>query len=38
LPDINSAHAWEKRMAEGVAALASYQAQAKAAEAKKNNG
>lgn len=37
LPDINSADAWEKRMAEGVAALARYRAQAKAAEAK-NNG
>jgi superfamily II DNA or RNA helicase len=30
-PDINSADAWEKRMAEGVAALARYRAQAKAA-------
>ena len=30
LPDINSADAWEKRMAEGVAALARYRAQAKA--------
>ena len=38
LPDINSADAWEKRMAEGVAALARYRAQAKAAEAKTNNG
>ena len=38
LPDINSADAWEKRMAEGVAALARYSAQAKAAEAKNNNG
>jgi hypothetical protein len=38
LPDINSADAWEKRMAEGVAALARYRAQAKAAEAKINNG
>lgn len=38
LPDINSADAWEKRMAEGVAALARYRAQAKAAEAKSNNG
>jgi len=37
LPDINSADAWEKRMAEGVAALARYRAQAKAAEAKNNN-
>ena len=33
LPDINSADAWEKRMAEGVAAFARYRAQAKAAEA-----
>ena len=32
LPDINSADAWEKQMAEGVAALARYRAQAKAAE------
>lgn len=30
LPDINSMDAWEKRMAEGVAALARYRAQAKA--------
>ncbi len=33
LPDINSADAWEKRMAEGVAVLARYRAQAKAAQA-----
>jgi hypothetical protein len=33
LPDINSADPWEKRMAEGVAALARYRAQAKAAQA-----
>nr|WP_315472836.1 DEAD/DEAH box helicase [uncultured Undibacterium sp.] len=33
LPDINSADAWEKRMAEGIAAFARYRAQAKAAEA-----
>jgi hypothetical protein len=33
LPDITSADAWEKRMAEGVAALARYRAQAKAAQA-----
>lgn len=33
LPDINSADAWEKRMAEGVAALTRYRAQAKAAQA-----
>ncbi|MDP2244722.1 DEAD/DEAH box helicase [Pseudomonas sp.] len=33
LPDINSADAWEKHMAEGVAALARYRAQAKAAQA-----
>ncbi len=32
-PDINSADAWEKRMAEGVAALARYRTQAKAREA-----
>ncbi|MBC3884945.1 DEAD/DEAH box helicase [Undibacterium griseum] len=32
LPDINSADAWEKRMAEGVAALARYRARAKAAQ------
>jgi hypothetical protein len=32
LPDINSPDAWEKRMAEGVAALARYRAQQKAAE------
>jgi superfamily II DNA or RNA helicase len=38
LPDINSADAWEKRMGEGVAALARYRAQAKAAEAKNYNG
>ncbi|MFZ6819565.1 DEAD/DEAH box helicase [Undibacterium sp. Ji22W] len=31
LPDLNSADAWEKQMAEGVAALARYRAQAKAA-------
>jgi hypothetical protein len=34
LPDINSADAWEQRMAEGVIALARYRAQAKAAQAK----
>lgn len=33
LPDINASDAWEKRMAEGVAALARYRAQAKAAKA-----
>jgi len=33
LPDINSADSWEKRMAEGVAVLARYRAQAKAAQA-----
>jgi superfamily II DNA or RNA helicase len=38
LPDINSADAWEKRMADGVAALARYRAQAKAVEAKNTNG
>lgn len=34
LPDINSSDAWEKHMAEGVAALARYRAQAKASEAR----
>jgi hypothetical protein len=34
LPDIHSADAWERRMAEGVAALARYRAQAKAAQVK----
>jgi hypothetical protein len=38
LPDINSADAWEKRMAEGVAALARYRSQAKAAQAKGATG
>ena len=38
LPDIQSADAWERRLAEGVAALARYRAMAKAAEGKKNNG
>lgn len=38
LPDINSADAWEKRMAEGVAALARYRAQAKAAQAQGASG
>ena len=33
LPDINSTDAWEKRMAEGVAAFARYRAQASAAQA-----
>ncbi len=33
LPDIQSADAWEKRMAEGVAAFARYRAQTKAAQA-----
>jgi hypothetical protein len=32
LPDINAADPWEKQMAEGVAALARYRAQAKAAQ------
>lgn len=36
LPDINAADPWEKRMAEGVAALARYRAQAKASEAAAN--
>lgn len=38
VPDINSADAWEKRMAEGVAALARYRAQAKAAQGESANG
>jgi superfamily II DNA or RNA helicase len=38
LPDAQSADAWERRLAEGVAALSRYVAQAKAAEAKKNHG
>jgi hypothetical protein len=38
LPDINSADAWEKRMAEGVAALARYRAKAKAAQGEPTNG
>ena len=38
LPDINAADAWEKRMAEGVAALARYRAQAKAAEGQQGAG
>ncbi|MDL2175415.1 DEAD/DEAH box helicase [Stutzerimonas sp. FeSN7] len=38
LPDINSADAWEKRMAEGVAALARYRARAKAAQGESANG
>ncbi|MAL90314.1 MAG: DEAD/DEAH box helicase [Pseudomonas sp.] len=38
LPDINSADAWEKRLAEGVAALARYRAQAKAAQGESANG
>lgn len=38
LPDINSADAWEKRMAEGVAALARYRAQAKEAQAQRESG
>ena len=33
LPDINSADAWEKRMAEGVAAFARYRQLAKSAQA-----
>ena len=37
-PDINSTDAWEVRMAEGVAALARYRAQAKAAEAQRASG
>jgi hypothetical protein len=38
LPDINSADAWEKRMAEGVAAFARYRAQAKAAQSQGDSG
>ena len=38
VPDINSADAWEKRMAEGVAAFARYRAQAKAAQAQGGAG
>lgn len=37
LPDINSADAWEKHMAEGVAALARHRAQAKAAQAQRES-
>ncbi|MCG8275251.1 DEAD/DEAH box helicase [Stenotrophomonas sp. NLF4-10] len=36
LPDINAADPWEKRMAEGVAALARYQAEERAREAAGN--
>ena len=38
LPDINAADAWEKRMAEGVAALARYRAKTKAAQAQGASG
>ena len=38
LPDINSSDAWEKRMAEGVAAFARYRTQAKAAQAQQELG
>ncbi len=38
LPDINAADAWEKRMAEGVAAFARYRAQTKAAQAQGGQG
>lgn len=38
VPDINSADAWEKRMAEGVVAFARYRAQAKAAQAQGSAG
>lgn len=38
LPDIHAADPWEQRMAEGVAALARYRAQAKAAADKGANG
>ncbi len=37
LPDINAADPWEKKMAEGVAALARYRAQAKASGAAAND-
>ena len=37
LPDMNSADAWEKRMAEGVAALARYRAQAKSTPAQEGS-
>jgi len=37
LPDISAADPWEKKMAEGVAALARYRAQAKAGEAAAND-
>ena len=38
LPDINAADAWEKKMAEGVAAFARYKAQELAAKSGANNG
>jgi hypothetical protein len=38
LPDINSADAWEKRMAEGVAALARYRAKARAGRMQEESG
>jgi hypothetical protein len=38
VPDINSADAWEKRMAEGVAAFARFRAKAKAAQAQGESG
>ena len=38
VPDIHSADAWEKRMADGVAAFARYRAQAKAAQAQGAGG
>jgi hypothetical protein len=38
LPELNSPDAWEKRMAEGVAALVRYRAQAKAAQAQGDSG
>lgn len=37
-PDINSADAWEKRMAEGVAAFARYRAQARVAQVQGETG
>lgn len=38
LPHINAQDAWERRMAEGVAALARYRAQEKAAAERAGNG
>ena len=38
LPDVNAADSWEQRMAQGVAALARYRAQAKVAQGAAANG